>query len=96
MVGTNTSSDLFDRWFLDYGNSFHMSPYRGWFNTYESCSRGLVIVSNTSLCEVVGIGSMRLQTVDGRKLTLTRVRYVPALGKKLYFAWDLRLFGAQG
>ena len=39
------------------------------------------MVCNDTPCEVVGIGSMRLQTVDGIRLTLIKVRHVPALRK---------------
>ena len=43
---------------------------------------GRIIVGNNAPCKITGIGSMRLRTSDGRKLKLTRVRHVPALGKK--------------
>ena len=60
-----------------------MSPRRDWFDTYESCNWGMVVVGNNAPSKITGIGSMRLRTTDRRKLTLTRVRHVPALGKNL-------------
>ncbi|CAO2832458.1 unnamed protein product [Amaranthus hypochondriacus] len=60
-----------------------MSPHQDWLDTYESCFGESVTVDNGASCEVVGISSMRLRLVDGKRLTLTRVRHVPTLGKKL-------------
>ena len=74
-------SDLFDSCILDYGSSFHMSPRRDWFDTYESCFGGSVTIANGNPCEVVDIGSMRLQTSDWRRVTLAKVKHVPTLGK---------------
>ena len=68
---------------MDSGCLFYMSPCRDWFETYKSCNGGTVIVGNNASCKVTGIGSMRLRTADGQRLTLTRVRYVPTLGKNL-------------
>ena len=39
---------------------------------------------------------MRLRTVDGRRLTLTRVRHVPALGKNLISLGTLDDLGFSG
>ena len=83
MISCVEFSDLFDSWILDSGSSFHMSPRRDWFDTYKSCFGGSVTVVNGTPCEIVGIGSMRLRTSAGRRVTLTKVRHVPALGKNL-------------
>ena len=83
MISCVESSDLIDSWIIDSGSLFHMSPRRDWFDTYESCFGGSVTIANGTPCEVVGIGSMRLRTSDGRRVTLTKVRHIPALGKNL-------------
>ena len=36
LVSSAKSGDLYDDWVLDSGCSFHMSPRRDWFDTYES------------------------------------------------------------
>ena len=52
-----------------------MSPRRDWLYTYESYFGGSVTIANGTPCEVVGIGIMRPQTSDGRRVTLTKVRH---------------------
>ena len=81
LVSSAKFRDLSDNWVLDLRCSFHMSPRRDWFDMYESCNGGTITVGNNAPCKITGIGSMRLRTNDGRKLTLTRVRHIPALGK---------------
>ena len=65
LISCVESNDLFDSWVLDSGSSFHMSPRRDWFDTYESCFGGSVTIANGTPCEVVGIGSIRLRTREG-------------------------------
>ena len=65
LVSSTRSVDLFDDWVLDSRCSFHMSPRRDWFDTYESCNGGTVIVGNNAPCMITGIGSMSLRIADG-------------------------------
>ena len=83
LVSFARSENLFDDWVLDSWFSFHMRPRRDWFDIYESCNGGTTIVGNNAPCKVLGIGLIRLRTVDGRRLTLNSVRHVPASGKNL-------------
>ena len=80
LVSSTKSGNLSDKWVLDSGCSFHISPYRDWFKAYNG---GTIIFGNNAPCKVTGIGSIRLRTTDGRRLTLTRVQRVPALGKNM-------------
>ena len=48
LVSSVKSGDLSNDWVLDSGCSFHMSPRRDWFDTYESCNGGNVIVGNNA------------------------------------------------
>ncbi|XP_057525492.1 uncharacterized protein LOC130804877 [Amaranthus tricolor] len=73
-----------------------MSPRRDWFDTYESFFGASVTIANGTPCEVVGIGSMRLRTSDGRRVTLTKVRHVPALEKNLISLGTLDDLGLKG
>ena len=54
LVSSTRSVDLFDDWVLDSRCSFHMSPRRDWFDTYESCNGGTVIVGNNAPCPYFG------------------------------------------
>ena len=71
-------------------------PRRDWFDTYESCHGGTVIVGNNAPCKIAGIGFIRLRTSDRRKFILTRVRHVPTLGKNLISLGSLDDLGYNG
>ncbi|KAK2966163.1 hypothetical protein RJ640_026814 [Escallonia rubra] len=70
-------------WILDTGCSYHMCPNRDWFATYRSFDGGKILIGNDVACKVVGIGSIQIRMHDGIVRTLTDVRHVPELRKKL-------------
>ncbi|GJX75492.1 transposable element [Tanacetum coccineum] len=70
-------------WIMDSACSFHMSPNRDWFVTYEEFDGGHVFMGNDSPCKVVGIGTIQIRMHDGVVRTLTDVRHVPDLKKNL-------------
>lgn len=91
MVDSFESSESFHNWVLDSDILFRMSPHHDWFVIYEPYF-GVRLHCNGILYEVVGINSMRLQTVDGRRLILTRIRHVFALGKTWFCNRKLSIF----
>ena len=50
---------------------------------YQSVDDGIVYMGNNVTCKTVGIGSMRIKMYDGIVRTLTDVRHVLELRKKL-------------
>ncbi|GAA0184263.1 hypothetical protein LIER_31551 [Lithospermum erythrorhizon] len=72
-----------DVWILDSGASYHICPKREWFSTYEQVDGGNIFMANNSVCKVVGIGSVKIRTHDGKFCTLEDVRYVPLMTKNL-------------
>ena len=82
-----------DQWILDSGCSYHMSPNKDWFATYESIDGGKVLMGNNVACKVVGIGTMRIKMHDGIVRTLTEVRHVPELRKNLISLGSLDAIG---
>ena len=72
-----------DVWILDSGASYHICPCREWFTTYEQVDGGKISMANSSICETVGIGSVKLRTHDGHFCTLNDVRHVPLMAKNL-------------
>jgi hypothetical protein len=47
------SDDRFnDKWVLDSACTFHMSPKRDWFTTYESVNGGSVLMGNDVACKI--------------------------------------------
>jgi len=79
-VSTSSSGD---EWVLDSGCSYHMTPHKNWFTTYQTADGGRVLLGNNAACEVVGIGTVRIRMHDGVERTLTDVRHVPKLKKSL-------------
>ncbi|KAH9782240.1 hypothetical protein KPL71_008811 [Citrus sinensis] len=71
------------QWVLDSGCTFHMSPNRNYFTTYQSCDGGMVLMGNNSVCKVIGIRIVSLKMYDGMVRELTQVRHVPKLKKNL-------------
>ncbi|GJQ92982.1 retrovirus-related pol polyprotein from transposon TNT 1-94 [Tanacetum coccineum] len=80
-------------WIMDSACSFHMSPNRDWFVTYEEFDGGHVFMGNDSPCKVVGIGTIQIRMHDGVVRTLTDVRHVPDLKKNLI---SLGVFDSKG
>ncbi|GJX75491.1 transposable element [Tanacetum coccineum] len=80
-------------WIMDSACSFHMSPNRDWFVTYEEFDGGNVFMGNDSPCKVVGIGTIQIRMHDGVVRTLTDVRHVPDLKKNLI---SLGVFDSKG
>jgi hypothetical protein len=69
-------------WIMDTSTSQHMTPNRDWFESYE-LSSGNVLIGNSNLCKVVGVGMIKIKFHDGKIRRLTVVRYIPDLSKNL-------------
>lgn len=61
MTNRNSSSD----WIFDSGCSFHTSPNRSYFETFKELESGKVLMGNSSVCDVAGIGTIELKLHDG-------------------------------
>ena len=72
-----------DVWILDTGASFHICPRREWFTTYEQIDGGNISMADSTPCKVVGIGSIKIRTHDGKFCTLNDVRHAPRMTKNL-------------
>ncbi|KAG8501803.1 hypothetical protein CXB51_004715 [Gossypium anomalum] len=56
------------------GCTFHMSPNRDWFTTYETVSEGVVLMGNNASCKIAGVGTIKVKMFDGVVRTLSDVR----------------------
>lgn len=70
-------------WILDSGCSFHMTPNKDLFSSYEEYNGGNVTMGNNATCKVIGTGTVAINMFDGIVRTLTKVRHVPELKKNL-------------
>ena len=69
-VSTSCSSDA---WVLDSACSYHMTPRRDWFTTFQLISGGEILMGNNMICKVLGIGTVRIKMYDGVVRTLSNV-----------------------
>ncbi|KAG9453307.1 hypothetical protein H6P81_006211 [Aristolochia fimbriata] len=81
VVSPSTSHQ--DKWILDSGCTYHMSPIREWFFEFQELDGGVVYMGNDNPCKTAGIGSIKLRNHDGSIGILQNVRYVPKLKKNL-------------
>ncbi|KAH9780502.1 hypothetical protein KPL71_008103 [Citrus sinensis] len=72
-----------EEWILDSGCSFHMSPNKQLFKTFEKVDTGKVLLGNNLACKVAGIGTVTITMHDGVDRELRSVRYVPELRRNL-------------
>ncbi|KAG8472622.1 hypothetical protein CXB51_034312 [Gossypium anomalum] len=54
LVASVNDSKVSEEWILDSGCTFHMSPNRDWFTTYETVSEGVVLMGNNASCKIAG------------------------------------------
>ncbi|KAG8483701.1 hypothetical protein CXB51_023428 [Gossypium anomalum] len=83
LVASVNDSKVSEEWILDSGCTFHMSPNRDWFTTYETVSEGVVLMGNNASCKIAGVGTIKVKMFDGVVRTLSDVRYVPELKRNL-------------
>jgi len=70
-------------WVLDSRASYHICPRREWFSSYEQLDGGNIVTANSSVYKVVGMGSIKIRTHDGKFCTVNEVRHVPHMTKNL-------------
>ncbi|KAG8495946.1 hypothetical protein CXB51_009450 [Gossypium anomalum] len=83
LVASVNDSKVSEEWILDSGCTFHMSPNRDWFTTYETVSEGVVLIGNNASCKIAGVGTIKVKMFDGVVRTLSDIRHVPELKRNL-------------
>ncbi|KAG8497502.1 hypothetical protein CXB51_008962 [Gossypium anomalum] len=83
LVASVNDSKVSEEWILDSGCTFHMSPNRDWFTTYETVSEGVVLMGNNASCKIAGVGTIKVNMFDRVVRTLSDVRHVPELKRNL-------------
>ena len=83
MVTSDADSRAGENWILDSGCTFHMTPNRDWFSTYEHVHKGAGLIGNNAFCKVAGIGTVHIKMFDGVVRTLSDFRHVPDLKRNL-------------
>ena len=71
-------------WYIDSGASFHMTGDKSLFNTLEEKDLNMHIeMGDERRYSVSGVGTVTFQREHGAPITLTDVKYVLGLKKKL-------------
>ena len=83
LVALDVDSRPIENWILDSSCTFHMTPNRVWFYTYEPIHKGVVLMGNKASCKVVGIGTVCIRMFNGVVRTLGDVKHVPNLTRNL-------------
>jgi hypothetical protein len=81
-ISTNRE-ELTEVWLMDSGATWHMTPNRDWFHTYEPISEGSVFMGDNHALEIAGIDTIKLKMYDGLICTISGVRHVKDLKKNL-------------
>ncbi|KAG8496341.1 hypothetical protein CXB51_007486 [Gossypium anomalum] len=83
LVTSVNNSKVSEEWILASGCTFHMSPNRDWFTTYETVSEGVVLMRNNASCKITGVGTIKVKMFYRVDRTLSDVRHVPELKRNL-------------
>jgi hypothetical protein len=78
-----------DLWVLDSEVSYHICPRRERFSTFEQLDGGNIAMTNSCAYKVVGMGSIKIRTHDGKLCTLNEFRHVPHMTKNLISFWTI-------
>ena len=72
-----------NEWVMDSACTFHMCPKKEWFYNLVESKVGSVRMGNNQICEISGIGQIKLKLLDGIVRILNVVLYVPNLKSNL-------------
>ena len=75
-ISSKGGNALNDGWIVDSSATWHMTPRKDWFCTYESISEGYVFMGNDHTLEVFWIGTIKIKTHDGTICKIQGVRHV--------------------
>ena len=76
-------SEYNEEWLSDSCASHHICPHKYWFSSYQTINDRIVLLGDNHSCKTIGVGSVKIKMFDGVIRTLTYVRHVPELKKKL-------------
>ncbi|KAH9662167.1 hypothetical protein KPL70_024758 [Citrus sinensis] len=81
LVASNSNTK--GQWVIDSGCSFHLCPDKTLFYKYEVVDGGRVLMGNNNVCNIVGVGSVKIKMFDGTIRSLHEVRHAPRLKRNL-------------
>ncbi|KAG8473056.1 hypothetical protein CXB51_034969 [Gossypium anomalum] len=84
LVTSVNDSKVSEEWILDSGCTFHMSPNRDWFTTYETVSEVVVLMGNNTSCKIAGVGTIKVKmyTTESEVLKISKGSLVVMKGQR--------------
>ncbi|KAG8481466.1 hypothetical protein CXB51_026218 [Gossypium anomalum] len=94
LVASVNDSKVNEEWILGLGCIFHMSPNRDWFTTYETVSKGVILMGNNASCKISGLRTIKVKMFDRVGSTVTGDAAVASsflLDDDITKLWHMRL-----
>ncbi|GAA0166475.1 hypothetical protein LIER_21621 [Lithospermum erythrorhizon] len=66
-----------ERWVIDSGASFHVTPHKHMFKTYTEGCYGEAMMGNNHVSKIVAMGEICLKSNNGSLIVLKDVRHIP-------------------
>ncbi|KAI9921836.1 hypothetical protein PsorP6_000733 [Peronosclerospora sorghi] len=71
-------------WLLDSRASSHKTTFRADYISYRNISNPIAVKIAEGAClNAVGVGDVKMVTIDGREITVTEVLFIPNLDRRL-------------
>ncbi|CAH9077615.1 unnamed protein product [Cuscuta europaea] len=84
------------KWLIDSGCTYHMTPFRNLFSSYNLCETGFVSLADSKRCKVLGIGDICLKFENGIVFQIKNFRHVPDLRHNLFSVSAFEECGLEG
>uniref|UniRef100_A0A803PAJ1 Reverse transcriptase zinc-binding domain-containing protein n=1 Tax=Cannabis sativa TaxID=3483 RepID=A0A803PAJ1_CANSA len=88
-----SSQAIGDDWILDLSCSFHMTPNKHFFCSFQEQDSGPFLLGDNKACKIAGIGSVLIKMHNGSERTIRDVRYVLNLKRNSLYIGALTLKG---
>lgn len=72
-----------EKWVLDLGCTFHITPNRSLFTTFQELDAARVLMGNNASCQVKEIDNVKLMLHDRTTKKLADVRFIPESKRNL-------------
>ena len=70
-------------WIIDYGTSFHCTPYKECCLSFSASNFVKVYLGNNHACNIKELGVVRVAMENGQELSLNQVQFVPRIKNSL-------------
>ncbi|GAA0175662.1 hypothetical protein LIER_28792 [Lithospermum erythrorhizon] len=76
-------------WVVHSGASFHVTPHKRYFHTYEQGDFGEAKMGNNGISKIVVVGEVYLKSREGNVIVLSNVRHIPDFRLSLIYSEKL-------